>query len=166
MEERERMRKRHWWPLFMFFAALLCLISLTADVALAQRPTLVVTTGSGAGRSPEIAVQPQPRIPGPNAGASPDQLLASGYAWEGFNSTNYVSTEPFITQPPNPDIATGPTDILILTNPAISAGCPLSTIRCWIPGARRSTETPGHWASSMLPDAHHAPGAAGRVDRS
>lgn len=100
----------------MFFAALLCLISLTADVALAQRPTLVVTTGSGAGRSPEIAVQPQPRIPGPNSGASPDQLLASGYAWEGFNSTNYVSTEPFITQPPNPDIATGPTDILILTN--------------------------------------------------
>lgn len=102
--------------MFLSLAALLCLTSLTADMALAQRPTVDVSTGA-AGRSPVIAHQVPARIP--SEITLPDGTTQR-MQFEGLNSTNYHSLPPYVAAPPNPDIAVGPTDVLVLANRTIA----------------------------------------------
>lgn len=105
--------------MLLSLAALLCLISLTADTALAQgaKPSIVVSTSPAAGRSPEIVHQVQARVP--SAVTQPDGTIQQ-MEFEGLNSTNYLSLPDYVVAPPNPEIAAGPTDVLVVVNRGIA----------------------------------------------
>lgn len=100
------MKNRLWWS-FTSLAALLCLLLITADVSLAQGQ-LVVTNGTGAGSSPETVYTPLPKIPAGTA--------AQGLQFEGFNSNNYLVLAGEQLGTPNPDIAAGPNDLVVIVN--------------------------------------------------
>lgn len=80
---------------------------LLGGALLAQRPGLVVDPPTGSGRS-ALSHTMTPRIP---AGTQ-----AQGKQFEGFAVTDYFNFEQNYVSPANPEIATGPEDILFIVN--------------------------------------------------
>lgn len=78
--------------------------------AFGQRPTL--TYNDAAGRAPVLTQQVESRAP-----------LFTGTTfnfWDSLASTDYYNVVPSVLQAPNPDIATGPDDILVVVNRVIA----------------------------------------------
>jgi hypothetical protein len=99
--------KRLSWSKFFNLTALLSL-ALVTMVASVNGAT-VTLSGPTADRSPQTA-NVGARVPAtdPNSGAIK--------AWEGFQTTNYLSTEPYTFTPPTAAIAVGPVNILTVVN--------------------------------------------------
>lgn len=99
--------KRLSWSKFFNLTALLSL-GLVTTVTSANGAS-VTLSGPIAGRSP-VTADVGARVPStdPNSGALK--------AWEGFQTTNYLSTEPYTFSPPTAGIAAGPVNVLTVVN--------------------------------------------------
>ena len=95
---------------------------LAAGLASAQSGIKVSTVGSS-GTITTTTITNDPST-GPVSKAPTPAADGSAKYWDGIGrggaSTNYFSQVPYITQPPNPQIATGPDDILTIVNRTIS----------------------------------------------
>jgi len=121
------MKKRLWWSVLPL-ATLICLTFASEQVASAQSGPVVTMTGPGgvATYNPRAALQ-RPGLINPLCGtvggpaiADPACNSQDGREWEGLASTDYFNFEPNVTQPPNPDIAAGPDDIVTIVNKQIA----------------------------------------------
>lgn len=147
------MKNRLWWS-FTSLAALLCLLLITADVSLAQGQ-LVVTNGTGAGRSPETVYTPPTRIP---AGT-----VAQGLQFEGFNSNNYLVLAGEQLGTPNPDIAVGPNDMIIIVNRNVARVPNINSSEMKAPFPPGSIYAPGTNSLGLNPGSPNFSGGAGAL---
>jgi len=92
------------------------LFNLTALLSLGLATTVVSVNGASvtvsgpiADRSP-VTTEIGARVP------ATDTNSGAIKAWEGFQTTNYLSTEPYTYTPPTAAIATGPVNILTVVN--------------------------------------------------
>src|SRR5690349_6467178 len=99
--------KRLSWSKFFNLTALLSL-ALVTMVASVNGAT-VTLSGPTADRSPQTA-NVGARVPATDANSGAIK------AWEGFQTTNYLSTEPYTFTPPTAAIAVGPVNILTVVN--------------------------------------------------
>src|ERR1700759_5439346 len=103
-------------------ALLLPAFVLATGLASAQ-PGVKVTTINGSASS-STPITNDPNLTGPTAKAPAVDANGLAKYWDGLGtggaSTNYFSTPPYITAPPNPQIAVGPDDILTIVNRTIS----------------------------------------------
>jgi len=102
-------------------ALLLPAFVLATGLASAQSSVKVTTVNpDGSTTSTNLTGTPN----GPGAKAPTPAPDGSAKYWDGLGiggaSTNYFSQVPYIIQPPNPQIATGPDDILTIVNRTIS----------------------------------------------
>ena len=148
-----KMKNRLWWS-FTSLAALLCLLLITADVSLAQGQ-LVVTNGTGAGRSPETVYTPPTRIP---AGT-----VAQGLQFEGFNSNNYLVLAGEQLGTPNPDIAVGPNDMIIIVNRNVARVPNINSSEMKTPFPPGSIYAPGANSLGLNPGSPNFSGGAGAL---
>ena len=147
------MKNRLWWS-FTSLAALLCLLLITADVSLAQGQ-LVVTNGTGAGRSPETVYTPPTRIP---AGT-----VAQGLQFEGFNSNNYLVLAGEQLGTPNPDIAVGPNDMIVIVNRNVARVPNINSSEMKAPFPPGSIYAPGANSLGLNPGSPNFAGGAGAL---
>jgi hypothetical protein len=92
-------------------ALLLPALVLATGLASAQ-PTIRVTSTNPDGTSATTTLD---STNGPAA-----RTPAVGRYWDGLASTNYYNQPPYISAPPNPQIAVGPDDILTIVNRTIA----------------------------------------------
>jgi hypothetical protein len=104
-------------------ALLLPAFVLATGLASAQ-PGVKVSTVNSNGSVSTNNITSDPNLTGPTAKAPAVDANGLAKYWDGLGtggaSTNYFSTPPYITAPPNPQIAVGPDDILTIVNRTIS----------------------------------------------
>ncbi|MBK9169703.1 MAG: hypothetical protein IPM24_19895 [Bryobacterales bacterium] len=83
--------------------------------AFAQGPAIAVGSG-GAGSSPSQTYQPPARIPAHYPTSNPKATANTRALIEGPSVTDYFNFEQNFISPPNPQIAVGPDDILMIVN--------------------------------------------------
>ncbi|MBK9168968.1 MAG: hypothetical protein IPM24_16065 [Bryobacterales bacterium] len=105
------MKRRLHWTALPSLAAL----TLTLVPVYAQGPAIAVGSG-GAGSSPSQTYQPPARIPAPYSSNNPQVPAGTMALFEGPSVTDYFNFEQNFISPPNPQIAVGPDDILMIVN--------------------------------------------------
>ncbi len=106
--------KRVRWSKLISLAA----VGIVTQLAMAQNPVISVTTGFGSSRAPVANQQLPARIPSSYTG-NPLAPANQRAIFEGPNATDYFNFQQNFNVLANPQIATGPEDILMIVNSQI-----------------------------------------------
>jgi hypothetical protein len=127
--------KRLSWSKYFNLTALLSL-GLVTTVASVNGASVTIS-GPIADRSPQTVQEIGARVPA----VSPGTNLFK--AWEGFQTTNFLSTEQYLFSPPLASVAAGPTNIITIVNRRIAMFDNPNAIIANAPGASTTAGTVG-----------------------